>query len=84
MLCTIYANKYKIYLQIIYSIEMGDQQVTAAIECFDLTKSYSRHVTALHNITLYIAKGSSFGLLGENGAGKSTLVRILLGFILSS
>jgi ABC-2 type transport system ATP-binding protein len=60
---------------------MGDQQVTAAIECFDLTKTYVRHVTALHNITLHIAKGSSFGLLGENGAGKSTLVRILLGFI---
>jgi hypothetical protein len=35
--------------------------VAAAIECFDLTKTYSRHVTALHDITLQIAKGSSFG-----------------------
>jgi ABC-2 type transport system ATP-binding protein len=60
---------------------MGDQQMIAAIECFDLTKTYSRHFTALHNITLQVAGGSSFGLLGENGAGKSTLVRILLGFI---
>jgi ABC-2 type transport system ATP-binding protein len=52
-----------------------------AIDCLDLTKTYARRVTALHEITLQITAGSSFGLLGENGAGKSTLVRILMGFI---
>jgi ABC-type branched-subunit amino acid transport system ATPase component len=51
------------------------------IECLELTKSYSTRITALNNITLTIASGTSFGLLGENGAGKSTLVRILMGFI---
>ena len=56
----------------------------AVIECVELSKSYSRHVTALNNISLSIDEGSSFGLLGENGAGKSTLVRILMGFIFPS
>ena len=51
------------------------------IECTDLTKTYSKRVTALHNLTLNINEGTSFGLLGENGAGKSTLVRIIMGFI---
>ncbi|MBV9615243.1 MAG: ABC transporter ATP-binding protein [Ktedonobacteraceae bacterium] len=51
------------------------------IECTDLTKTYSRRVTALNNLTLNINEGASFGLLGENGAGKSTLVRIIMGFI---
>jgi ABC-2 type transport system ATP-binding protein len=51
------------------------------VECIELTKSYSTRITALNNITLTIASGTSFGLLGENGAGKSTLVRILMGFI---
>ena len=50
------------------------------IECVELTKAYGKHV-ALHNLTLTISEGTSFGLLGENGAGKSTLVRLLMGFI---
>ena len=50
------------------------------IECVELTKAYGKHV-ALHNLTLAINEGTSFGLLGENGAGKSTLVRLLMGFI---
>src|SRR5579884_2629777 len=52
----------------------------AAIECIELTKTYGRRTTALHNLTLTINEGTSFGLLGENGAGKSTLVRIIMGF----
>lgn len=51
------------------------------IECVDLTKAYGARVTALHNLTLTINQGTSFGLLGENGAGKSTLVRMIMGFI---
>lgn len=53
----------------------------AVIECTDLTKTYSKRVIALRNLTLNINEGTSFGLLGENGAGKSTLVRIIMGFI---
>jgi ABC-2 type transport system ATP-binding protein len=51
------------------------------VECIDLSKTYSRRVTALHNLNLTISEGTSFGLLGENGAGKSTLVKLLMGFI---
>ena len=36
------------------------------IECLELTKSYSTRTTALNNITLTIASGTSFGLLGES------------------
>jgi len=54
--------------------------VSPAIECIDLSKSYGP-LLALRNLTLTVASGSSFGLLGENGAGKSTLVRMLMGFI---
>ncbi len=56
----------------------------AVIECIDLTKTYGKRTTALHNLTLTIDEGTSFGLLGENGAGKSTLVRIIMGFIFPS
>src|SRR5215467_618291 len=51
------------------------------IECMELTKVYSKRLTALNNLMLTINEGASFGLLGENGAGKSTLVRLLMGFI---
>ena len=57
---------------------------TPVIECVGLAKTYDRrggHVPALRNLTLTIAPGESFGLLGENGAGKSTLVRLLMGFV---
>lgn len=51
------------------------------IECVGLTKVYDWHVVALSDLTLGVAPGMAFGLLGENGAGKSTLVRLLMGFI---
>jgi len=38
-------------------------------------------VLALDDITLTIARGSTFGLLGPNGAGKSTLLSILTGIL---
>lgn len=36
---------------------------------------------ALREVTLDIAQGETFGLIGQNGAGKSTLQRILCGLI---
>lgn len=35
----------------------------------------------LHDISLEIQPGESFGIIGENGAGKSTLLKILTGVI---
>ncbi len=35
----------------------------------------------LHDVSLEISPGQSFGIIGENGAGKSTLLKILTGVI---
>src|SRR5580765_2184602 len=35
--------------------------------------------TALDNVSLYVPRGSVFGLVGENGAGKTTLIKHILG-----
>jgi lipopolysaccharide transport system ATP-binding protein len=38
----------------------------------------------LHDISLEITAGQSFGIIGENGAGKSTLLKILTGVLTPS
>ena len=42
------------------------------------------HFRALHDVSLEIRRGESFGLVGENGAGKSTLLKIIAGVVKSS
>ena len=49
-----------------------------AIEISNVTVRYGR-VTAANDVTLTVARGSVYALLGRNGAGKSSLVRCLLG-----
>ncbi|NBV46997.1 MAG: ABC transporter ATP-binding protein, partial [Planctomycetia bacterium] len=46
-----------------------------------LEKDYGT-VQALGGVSLDVARGEIFGLLGQNGAGKTTLVKILLGMVL--
>jgi ABC-2 type transport system ATP-binding protein len=44
----------------------------------------SRHFgakAALQEVSLYVPRGSVFGLMGENGAGKTTLIKHLLGLL---
>ena len=48
------------------------------IQLQNLTKSFKSR-PALHGLSLTVAKGEIFGLLGHNGAGKSTTLGILLG-----
>lgn len=38
----------------------------------------------LHDVSLEVERGQSFGIIGENGAGKSTLLKILTGVITPS
>lgn len=38
----------------------------------------------LHDVSLEVTAGQSFGIIGENGAGKSTLLKILTGVITPS
>ncbi len=47
------------------------------IECQNLTHRYSRSDTALDGLTLTVARGECFGLIGANGAGKTTTLKIL-------
>jgi ABC-2 type transport system ATP-binding protein len=45
-----------------------------------LTKRYA-DVTAVRDVSLRVAPGEIYGLLGLNGAGKTTLIRMLLGMV---
>jgi len=52
----------------------------AVVAITDLTRRFGAK-TVLDGISLYVAKGSVFGLVGENGAGKTTLIKHILGLL---
>ena len=45
----------------------------------NITKTF-KDFEALKNLSIEVAQGEIYGLLGSNGAGKSTTINILLGF----
>ena len=55
--------------------------VTPAILCRDLRKTYDGKVEAVCGLSLEIQAGECFGLLGPNGAGKTTTIEILEGLL---
>lgn len=50
------------------------------IELKNVSKSFGE-IQAVQQVSLKIAKGHVFGLLGSNGAGKSTLLRMMAGIL---
>ncbi|MDX1944910.1 MAG: ATP-binding cassette domain-containing protein [Pirellulaceae bacterium] len=56
------------------------------IEVVELTKRFpgpatGREVVAVERLSLSVARGEVYGLLGENGAGKTTTLRMILGLV---
>ena len=58
-------------------------ETVAAIEAVGLTRRFGECI-ALDALTLRIARGQTFGLLGANGAGKTTFIRLVTGFLVPS
>jgi ABC-2 type transport system ATP-binding protein len=52
----------------------------AVVAITDLSRRFGSK-TVLDNISLYVPRGSVFGLVGENGAGKTTLIKHILGLL---
>ena len=51
-----------------------------AIETRELSRTFGA-TTAVAGVTLSVARGEMFGLVGPDGAGKSTLIRLLCGLL---
>lgn len=52
------------------------ENTTAAIETCELTRRFGT-LAAIDKVSLQVAAGEVFGLIGSNGAGKSTLIKML-------
>ena len=52
----------------------------AVVAITDLSRRFGSK-TALDEVSLFVPRGSVFGLVGENGAGKTTLIKHILGLL---
>lgn len=51
------------------------------LETQNLTKVYSKKITAVDQLNLTIEQGNIYGILGPNGSGKTTTLGMILGII---
>lgn len=51
------------------------------LETQNLTKVYSKKITAVDQLNLKIEQGNIYGILGPNGSGKTTTLGMILGII---
>jgi ABC-2 type transport system ATP-binding protein len=58
----------------------GQQSVPGVVHTERLTKVFGS-ITAVDGVSLDIARGEVFGILGPNGSGKTTTIRILCGLL---
>lgn len=72
-------NVTRIYQK--YSARHRFQTFKSALLKGDLFKAIrpDELVTALNGINIKVAKGTTFGIIGENGSGKSTLLKVVSG-----
>lgn len=54
--------------------------MTAALDLSHVTSGYGSSVV-VHDVSLSVAPGEIFALLGKNGMGKTTLLKTILGFL---
>jgi ABC-2 type transport system ATP-binding protein len=65
------------------SSSMTSFEYMPAIVLQNLTKKYKSYY-AVDDISFYVPKGSTFGLLGGNGAGKTTTIAMIMGLVVPS
>jgi ABC-2 type transport system ATP-binding protein len=61
-------------------VRSGALVTESAIHVVDLTRRFAGK-TALDSVSLVLARGAVYGLVGANGAGKTTLIKHILGLL---
>ncbi|MBK6853916.1 MAG: polyamine ABC transporter ATP-binding protein [Burkholderiales bacterium] len=61
-------------------MSQAEDQAPAYLQIRDVVKDFGGGAVAVNHVSIDIAKGEIFALLGSSGCGKTTLLRMLAGF----